>query len=89
VKAVLRRRVNLLIGIPLGLLIGLVVAFFVVISSGRDTPTFSTTGTNATTGASDVPSQSGPYGHRIDGTSRTAPPASGEPGAPGPSGRRR
>jgi hypothetical protein len=66
VRAFLRRRANLLIGIPLGLAVGLLVAFFVVINSGRDTPTFSTTPTE-----------------------RSAPPASAEPAAPGPSGQRR
>lgn len=65
-RAFLRRRINLLIGIPLGLVVGLLVAFFVVVGSGRDTPTFSPAG-----------------------AARTAPPASAEPAAPAPSGRRR
>lgn len=52
-----RERINLLIGIPLGLIIGLVVAFYVVVGSGRDTPTISTTpaatSTQATPGTSE------------------------------------
>ena len=43
-RSFLRRRVNLLIGVPIGIAIGLLVAFFVVAEGGRDTPTFSTTG---------------------------------------------
>lgn len=41
-RSFLRRRANLLIGIPLGIAIGLLVAYLVVAGSGRDTPTFST-----------------------------------------------
>lgn len=38
-----RDRIALLIGIPLGLVLGLAVAFFLIIGTERDTPTISTT----------------------------------------------
>jgi hypothetical protein len=44
-----RERISLLIGIPLGLIVGLAVAFFLVVGSGRDTPTISTSSPPAAT----------------------------------------
>ena len=41
-------RIGLMIGIPLGLIIGLAVAFILIVGSGRDTPTISTTSPAAT-----------------------------------------
>jgi len=73
VKDFLRRRINLVVGIPLGLIIGLLVAFLVVAAGGRDTPTISTSTSPAGAASS---------------TARGAP-ATGGAGLRAPSARRR